>query len=615
MLDRPVSGRVFFEHVIRDNLDAGRPDQVSLIFDRRVRRDTPGRFRTRVITEGVTPSLHIDYKHTAIKQYHKEGRALRTETTINDTRDFGIGKRLTNLPALREIGLSANRRLLGVQRLSHNPIRAAEAFTAVHEPIITDTGARIAGLRLGDRRAHALLQALLVFRLLPSGFLNRDLRGLLAELLGRDTITAGQMSYDLRRLRAHGLITRIPRSHRYRLTETGLHHAMLLSHIHTRLLLPGLAQLTDPDPPAPSPCAPPPATTGRASRSTHPGSRTRRMNTNLTRSCRLRRPLDASITARWGPGQATTRHAQAREIVALAATANAPELAVQGHAWGILAAVELGDRTALDAELAAYHNRAEELRQPRHRWYLLSRLAMRAILSGDYAAGERLAADGRAIAVQAGEPDAENLYLATMFPRWLDQPRDSVAYARLNSGIRSATNQRVAATLTCARLLWDAWTSDEPSSDDMHYRAALERLDDPLGAPQDLHWMFNLACLAAAAAQRGDREQAERLTAGILSPYASTGIVWAGAAAFLGSVDHWLGTLATTRGGGPSRPPLTAAHAFHQRLGSPPWIACTHSEHVRLPGSRTATNTPGKRPIPTQAATEARHPQRARRER
>ncbi|MDN5772072.1 MAG: MarR family transcriptional regulator, partial [Microlunatus sp.] len=257
VLDRPISGRVFFEHVIRDNLDAGRPDQVSLIFDRQMRsrgpRPTPGRFRTRVITEGVTPSLHIDYKSTSIKQYHKEGRALRTETTINNARDFGIGKRLTNLPALREIGLSANRRLLGVQRLSHNPIRAAEAFTAVHDPIVTDTGARIAGLRLGDRRAHALLQALLVFRLLTNGFTNRDLRSVLAQLLGRAAITAGQMSYDLRRLRAHGLITRIPRSHRYRLTETGLHHAMLLSHVHNRLLLPGLAQLTDPDPPEPSP--------------------------------------------------------------------------------------------------------------------------------------------------------------------------------------------------------------------------------------------------------------------------------------------------------------------------------------------------------------------------
>jgi hypothetical protein len=157
-------------------------------------RPTPGRFRTRVITEGVTPSLYIDYKHTAIKQYHKQGRALRTETTINDTRDFGLGKRLTNLPALREVGFSANRRLLGVQRLSHNPIRAEQAFTAVHDPIVTTDGHRIAGLRLGDTRAHALLQALLVFRLLPNGFLNRDLRGLLAELLGKHEITAGQMT-------------------------------------------------------------------------------------------------------------------------------------------------------------------------------------------------------------------------------------------------------------------------------------------------------------------------------------------------------------------------------------------------------------------------------------
>ena len=116
VLDRPVTGRVFFEEVIRENLDIGRPSQVQLIFDRRVNRRTPGRFRTRVITDGVVPSLHVDYKNTRIKQYHKEGRALRTETTINNTRDFGIGKLLKNLPALRQIGFQANRRLLDVQK-------------------------------------------------------------------------------------------------------------------------------------------------------------------------------------------------------------------------------------------------------------------------------------------------------------------------------------------------------------------------------------------------------------------------------------------------------------------------------------------------------------------
>ena len=115
-----MTGRIFFEEVIRENLDIGRPSQVSLIFDRKLTRRTPGRFRTRVITDGVVPSLHIDYKKSRIKQYHKLLDALRTETTINDTRDFGIGRRIENLAELRKIGFAANRRLLDVQRIGHD---------------------------------------------------------------------------------------------------------------------------------------------------------------------------------------------------------------------------------------------------------------------------------------------------------------------------------------------------------------------------------------------------------------------------------------------------------------------------------------------------------------
>ena len=251
MLDRPVSGRIFFEQVIRDNLDIGRPDQVSLVFDRRlVRRGhhpTPGRFRTRVITEGVTPSLHVDYKHTTVKQYHKEGRALRTETTLNDTRDFGIGKRLTNLPALCEIGFTANRRLLDVQRLSHDPSRGHHDFHTVNDPVVTTDGTRIAGLRFADTRAQALLSALLIFRLLPNGFTNRDLRSLVGQLLGK-AFSAGQLTYDLRRLRAHQLIIRRPHSNRYHVTDTGLERALFLTRAHDRLLRTGLAELAEPEP-------------------------------------------------------------------------------------------------------------------------------------------------------------------------------------------------------------------------------------------------------------------------------------------------------------------------------------------------------------------------------
>lgn len=252
MLDAPVSGRIFFEHVIRDNLDIGRADKVKLIFGRRIhhgrKRSTPTRLRTRVITEGVTPSLHADYKHTTIKQYHKEGRALRTETTINDSWDFDVRKGLGNLPALREIGFSANRRLLGVQRLDHDPLFGVQQLHAVLDPVVTNTGTRIPGLRLGQARSHALLSALLTVRTHLTGFTNRDLRQLTSQLRGLDpaAVSAGQTTYDLRRLRSHALIERVPHSHRYRVTDTGLHTAMLLTRVHQRLLPTGLAEQSDP---------------------------------------------------------------------------------------------------------------------------------------------------------------------------------------------------------------------------------------------------------------------------------------------------------------------------------------------------------------------------------
>lgn len=167
-----------------------------------------------------------------------------------------MSKRLTdkNLTALRQIGFLTNRRLLGVQTISHDPIRGAQAFTELTTPIITPEGTRIPGLRFGDPRVHALLQALLIHRLLPHGFTNRELRILLAPLLGLtpEDITAGKMTYDLRRLRAHGLITRIPHTRRYQITDTGMQHALFFTHAHDHLLRTGLAELTAPDPPRPS---------------------------------------------------------------------------------------------------------------------------------------------------------------------------------------------------------------------------------------------------------------------------------------------------------------------------------------------------------------------------
>ena len=251
VLDRPVTGRVFFEEVIRENLDIGRPNQVQLIFDRRVSRRTPGKFRTRVITDGVVPSLHVDYKNSRIKQYHKEGRALRTETTINNTRDFGIGKLLHNLPALRQVGFQANRRLLDVQTVSHDCSIGEDAFDQVVRPIEVD-GQRASALRFGDARVQALLSVLVLFSFQLRGFTNQEMRALLAQLLGLDPAhyPVGRMTYDLRRLRLHGLIQRIPKSHRYDVTPAGLRIALFFSRTYARLLRPKLARSCPPVHPA-----------------------------------------------------------------------------------------------------------------------------------------------------------------------------------------------------------------------------------------------------------------------------------------------------------------------------------------------------------------------------
>ena len=239
VLDRPVTGRYFFEEVIRENLDIGRPDQMQLIFNRRVTRRTPGSFRTRVLTEGVVPSLHVQYKKSKVKQYHKEGQALRTETTINDTYDFEIGRALRNLPALREIGFTANRRLLHVESLSHDCLIGDDDLDALNQPIVVQHQ-RVAGLRFGDRRVLALMQTLCLFALSPRGFRHRDVRTHVAQLLGRDpdVYAAGQMTYDLRRLRLHGLIERVPHSHRYRITTLGARLAMLYVRLYARALRP-----------------------------------------------------------------------------------------------------------------------------------------------------------------------------------------------------------------------------------------------------------------------------------------------------------------------------------------------------------------------------------------
>jgi hypothetical protein len=244
IFDRPVQGRHFFEAVIRENFDLGRPDRVRLLFPRRLTRRTPPPaygYRTRIITDGVEPSLHIEYKHSHLKQYFKGGHGLRSGLTINNPNDFDFTKGLEQLAALRALGDEVNRTLLTVECVSQDCTVTTDALDRLQRPLHLG-GSRIPALRFGDPRIHALCQALSGFAHLPAGFRHRDLRSRVAALLGR-SYSAGQMTYDLRRLRLRGLIQRLTGRHCYRLTSYGLRVAFFYSKQYLRIFRPNALAL------------------------------------------------------------------------------------------------------------------------------------------------------------------------------------------------------------------------------------------------------------------------------------------------------------------------------------------------------------------------------------
>jgi hypothetical protein len=199
-----------------------------------------------VIQDGVHPSLHIEYKNFDLKQYFKEGRGCRTEGTFRNPNDFGINKGLSNLPYLRKIGREINRRLLEVERVSHNSGLSGDSIQQVVQPTVTDDGEKAPSLKFGQPRVMALLLALTLFQHLIDGLHNRDLRGLVADLLGITTeqYTASQMTYYLRRLRLKGLIFRPPRSNRYFVTPYGWKVTRLFSRLEARVFRPAMATFT-----------------------------------------------------------------------------------------------------------------------------------------------------------------------------------------------------------------------------------------------------------------------------------------------------------------------------------------------------------------------------------
>ena len=248
VFDQPRNGRAFFEALVANNLDLGRPEQVELIFGRRIRPTTSGVFATRVVTRGVDVTINVGYKHSRVKQYFKHGRALRIETVINDPTDLGVLRRLPHLDQLQAKARDVNRRVLHAEHVGQGCVLASPAFERIARPSLVD-GRRAPALRFGDPRVMALAGALAMTVNLVGGFSNKTLRPLVGALLGEDYSQA-RCCYDLRRLRLKGLIVRLEHSNTYVLTEDGQRFAIFYTKVHNRLLRPLLAANA---PPAPLP--------------------------------------------------------------------------------------------------------------------------------------------------------------------------------------------------------------------------------------------------------------------------------------------------------------------------------------------------------------------------
>lgn len=246
VFDAPRQARGFFDALCTDNLDIGRPEEMQIIFGRRVRTAPEGGYRTKLLRSGDEITLNAYFRHSRVKCYLKCGRAFRIETVVNDPGDLGLLRGLAHLEELSVKARDVNRRMVDAFRVGQGAVLASPAFERIARPTLED-GRRAPALRFGDPRVMALAGALCAIVHTITGFTNRSLRAQVSTRLG-EPYSMSQMSYDLRRLRLKGLITRLPHSNTYALTDEGQRVAIFYTRLHNRLLRPLTAAN---DPPAP----------------------------------------------------------------------------------------------------------------------------------------------------------------------------------------------------------------------------------------------------------------------------------------------------------------------------------------------------------------------------
>ena len=245
VFDDDVHARAFFESLLRENMDLGRPENAELLFRRGQTRGfpsspPPGGFKTKIDQYCELVTMNVFYKHSRLKQYLKDGTALRIETVINSPKDLRVNRRLENLPELQDKARAVNAFLLETETAGQDTVLVSPAIERTTRPTVTDDGRKAPALRFGDLRVQALAGAIAAMLFTVPGITNRTLRGLMTGLLHRP-YSMNQASYDLSRLARNGLIERVPGRNRYTLTRDGLLFASFYTRVYDHVLRPLMA--------------------------------------------------------------------------------------------------------------------------------------------------------------------------------------------------------------------------------------------------------------------------------------------------------------------------------------------------------------------------------------
>ena len=239
------------ERLLDANRTIGRPDKITVIFGRKITKHYRGKLQTEIEDMNLpNPVVRSHYGNGFIKQYVRDHLMLRTEAASNNVNDYGVNKGVENLPALRKAMSAINDNYLDVQQDILETFVDRGQLRKLAEPTITSAGKRIPGLKLDHPRQLALMHALVRFAHVAAGntFTTAEIHPAVIEALGCDTrhYTLASLRYNLSKLRAKGLVAKLPNSRRYQLLPQGYSICLVFLKLFERVYAPLTAGLLSP---------------------------------------------------------------------------------------------------------------------------------------------------------------------------------------------------------------------------------------------------------------------------------------------------------------------------------------------------------------------------------